>query len=130
MNLNHSETDITPELALRRKNTEYFIRGEIVAICNAVIGNYIEVLAAACELNRLGFELFGELNEGFRDFSAICSEVDHLPIGEERQNWDPDVLAEKDKEVKKAAALYSEVIREACKPLLTTLGPYAPSLFG
>ena len=129
MNLNHSERDITPELALRRKITEFFIRGQIVAICNAVIGNYMEVLEAACELNRLGFELFGQMNEGFIDFAAVCSEVDHLPLGEERQNWDSAVLAEKDKEVKKAAALYSEVIREACKPLLTQLGPFAPSVF-
>ena len=129
MNVNHLETDITPELALRRKNAEYFIRGQIVAICSAVIGNYMEVLAAACELNRLGFELFGELDEGFKDFAGVCSEVEDLPIGKERENWDPDVLAEKDNEVKRAAAMYSEVIREACKPLVTRLGPSAPSVF-
>ena len=56
MSLDYTEPDITPELALRRKTEEYFIRGEIVAICNAVIGEYVAVLAAACELSRLGFE--------------------------------------------------------------------------
>lgn len=73
--------------------------------------------------------MFGELDEGFKDFAAVCSEVDDLPSGKERENWDPDVLVEKDKEVRRVAAMYSEVIREACKPLLTRLGPYAPGLF-
>ena len=129
MNARYLDRDITPALALRRSNSEYFIRGQIVAICNAVIGNCIEVLAAACELHRLGLELFGELDKDFKDFAAVCSEVEDLPIGKERENWDPEVLAEKDKEVTRVAAMYSEVIRDACKVLLTRLGPYAPSLF-
>ena len=119
----------TSDLALRRNNSEHFIRGQIVALCNAVIGNYVEVLAAACELNRLGFELFGNLDEDFKHFAGVCSEVEDLPIGKERENWAPDALAEKDNEVRRAAAIYSEVLREPCKPLLTRLGPYAPSLF-
>jgi len=129
MNPNNLDRDVTPEFSLGRSNTEYFIRGEIVAICNAVIGNYIEVLAAACELNRLGFELFGELDEGFEVFAAVCSEVEDLPIGKERENWAPEALAEKDNEIRRAAAMYSDSIREACKSLLTRLAPYAPSLF-
>jgi hypothetical protein len=129
MNQYHFDRDITPELARSRTNAEYFIRGEIVAISNAVMGNYVEVLAAACELNRLGFELFGELDNDFKDFAGICSEVDDLPIGKERENWDPDALAQKENEVRRLAAMYSEVVRKACKRLLTRLGPYAPSLF-
>ena len=129
MNPYHIDRDSSPEFAVKRNNAEYFIRGQIVAICNAVIGNYIEVLAAACELNRLGFELFGELDEDFKDFAGICSEVEDLPIGKERENWDPNALAEKDNELRRVAGMYSEVIRDACKPLLARLGPYAPSLF-
>jgi hypothetical protein len=90
MNLDHTEPDITPELALRRRTEEYFIRGQIVAICNAVIGEYVDVLAAACELNRLGFELFDQLDEDFKVFAGVCSEIEDLPIGHERQNWHPE----------------------------------------
>jgi len=120
--------DITPELSLRKKTKEYFIRGQIVAICNAVSGNYIEILAAACELNRLGFELFGQLDEDFRDFAGVCSEIEDLPIGAERENWDPEALAEKDTEVRRVQGLYANVVRDGCKRLLMRLGPYAPSL--
>jgi hypothetical protein len=45
-------------------------------------------------------------------FVAVTSETAHLPIGEERANWDPDVLREKDLEIR----AYDEVCREQMIP--------------
>lgn len=129
MNMNQDNGDITLELSLRKNYDEYFIRGQMVAICNAVIGNYIEVLAAACELNRLGFQLFGKLHEDFKVFAGVCSEVEDLPIGAERENWHPDALADKDREARRAGAMYSDAVRNGCTLLLTKVGRYAPSFF-
>ena len=87
------------------------------------------MVAAACEFNRLGFELFGKLDEDFRDFAGVCSETEDLPIGAERENWHSDALAEKDFEVRRVEGLYADVVRDGCTRLLTRLGAYAPSLF-
>ena len=129
MSLDNTEPDITPELSLRRRNAEYITRGQIVAICNAAIGEYVDVLAAAHELNRLGFELFAQSDEDFKVFAAVSSETEDLPIGAERRNWHPDALAEKDEEVKRMAAVYFEVVRDGCERLRTRLALHAPSIF-
>ena len=47
---------------------------------NAAIGEYVDVLAAAHELNRLGFELFAQSDEDFKVFAAVSSETEDLPI--------------------------------------------------
>ena len=83
------------------------------------------VLAASHELNKLGFELFKDLDEDFIVFSGVTSEIEDLPIGQECLNWHPDALAEKVGEVRTMEAAYSEVVREGCKRLLTRFGRYA-----
>jgi hypothetical protein len=44
--------------------------------------------------------------------SVKTSETDHLPIGEERANWAPDVLREKDREIRE----YDEAMRAHMVP--------------
>jgi hypothetical protein len=119
------DSDDTPQQSHRRQNEESFIHGQIVALCNAGVGEYIGVCAAACEINRLGLVLFRELDEDFKVFAGICSETEDLPIGQERQNWDSVVLLEKDKELRRMETAYNEVFREACKRLLVRFGPQA-----
>ncbi len=46
-----------------------------------------------------GAEVDDEMRALFMPFVAVTSETDHLPIGEERANWDPDVLREKEQEI-------------------------------
>jgi hypothetical protein len=76
MSLDYTEPDIKLELSLRRKTEEYFIRGQIIAICNVRIS-----------------------------------------------------IAEKDEEVRRMEAFYSEVVRDGCNRLVKRLGPDAPSIF-
>ena len=40
-----------------------------------MIGNYVEVLAAACEFNRLGFELFGKLDDDSETSQAFAPKL-------------------------------------------------------
>lgn len=53
-------------------------------------------------------------------FDAIASETDELPLGEERQYWEPAALMEKDKEIEKYAAEVGPVLREAMEKLIAT----------
>jgi len=49
---------------------------------------------------------------------GIDSETDHLPIGSERQHWNPNVLAQKDVEIAKCEAHYKPLTIAACERIL------------
>jgi hypothetical protein len=51
-------------------------------------------------------------------FVVIDSETDHLPMGDVRQRWAPDVLARKDVEIQEAEAFYRDCAFAACERLL------------
>ncbi|MEI9961063.1 MAG: hypothetical protein WDM76_07975 [Limisphaerales bacterium] len=63
-------------------------------------------------------------NKGFEDdpdiitFVAIDSSTDHLPIGEIRKLWNPEVLMQKDKEIAECENFYRAQAREACERLI------------
>lgn len=57
----------------------------------------------------------------FLIFTVVPSETDHLPIGDERKNWDKDVLTIKDLEVKECEDFYREEVFKACKEILRRL---------
>jgi hypothetical protein len=59
-----------------------------------------------------GANVDDEMRALFMPFVAVTSEADHLPIGEERANWDPDVLREKDQEIR----AYNEAHRAQMVP--------------
>jgi hypothetical protein len=51
-------------------------------------------------------------------FIGIDSSTDHLPIGEVRKFWNPEVLLQKDKEIAKWEDFYRTQAREACERLI------------
>jgi hypothetical protein len=59
-----------------------------------------------------GLQVDDEMRALFNPFVAVTSETDHLPIGEERTNWNPDVLREKDREI----SAYNEAHRAQMVP--------------
>lgn len=52
------------------------------------------------DLSFAGAPVDDEMRALFTPFVAVTSETDHLPIGEERVNWNPDVLRAKDDEIR------------------------------
>ena len=100
------------------EHKEYFLRGKIVAICEAVLAEEIGVIAASRRLSGLGLELLENRDEDFVMFDGISSETDHLPVDIERRNWSVEALEAKDKEIAECEALYKEDVFAACKHIL------------
>jgi Protein of unknown function (DUF2489) len=120
-----SDSQLDPFLAAERdrkiKDEEYFIRGKITAICEAMLAEEIGVIAASRRLSSLGLELFGDRDAAFVTFDGIDSETEDLPVDRERHNWSVGALEEKDKGIARAEALYKDEACAACRRLLERL---------
>ncbi len=101
-----------------RNIEEYYLRGKIVAICEAVLAETIGIIAASRTLSALGLELFDRHDEDFIVFDAVDSETDHLPVDLERKNWSAEALKRKDAEIAEAEALYKNDVIAACRKLI------------
>ena len=97
---------------------EYYIRGKIIAICEAVLAEEIGVIAASRRLNSLGLQLLDGHDEDFNTFRAVDTETDDLPVDIERNNWDAEALKRKDVEIAEAEALYKDHVTAACRKLI------------
>jgi hypothetical protein len=101
-----------------------FIRGKIVAICEAILNEEVGVIAGSRRLSRLESELLHnevgwfQRDEDFVTIVAIDSETDHLPVDSERHNWSVEALERKDEEIAKAEALYKDDVFAACRKLI------------
>lgn len=100
------------------RDAEYFIRGQIVAICESVLAEEIGVIAGSRRLKRLGWQLNGAHDPDFITFVAVDSETDHLPVDSERANWSAEALERKDAEIAHAEKLYQEDVFLACRKLI------------
>lgn len=100
------------------RDAEYFIRGQIVAICESVLAEEIGVIAGSRRLNRLGLQLYGARDPDFVTFAGVDSETDHLPVDAERANWSAEALERKDREIAHAEKTYQEDVFLACRKLI------------
>jgi hypothetical protein len=103
---------------MRNEEQSTFIRGKVVAICEAILQEEVGIIAGARRLKSLGFELCGDHDEDFIAFVTIDSETDHLPVDRERRNWSAEALERKDKEIAEAEALYKDEAFTACRKLI------------
>ena len=100
------------------RDAEYFIRGQIVAICESVLAEEIGVIAGSRRLNRLGLDLYDAHDPDFITFRGVDSETDHLPVDSERANWSAEALERKDAEIAHAEKTYREDVFLACRKLI------------
>ncbi|HKV34162.1 MAG TPA: DUF2489 domain-containing protein [Pyrinomonadaceae bacterium] len=103
---------------------EYYLRGKIVAICEAALAEEIGIIAASRRLSALGLELFERRHEDFITFDAVDTETDHLPVDKERKNWDAEALKRKDAEIAEAEAIYKNNVITACRKLIEQFAIY------
>lgn len=59
--------------------------------------------------------------EDGKELLGIYSETDDLPVGRIREEWHPDTLLEKDKEIARYERLYLDRVRSICERLLRQL---------
>ena len=102
-----------------------YLRGKVVAICEAILRSEMGAIPGSRILNRLEFDLLHhgasgcfDRDEDFIPFVAIDSETDHLPVDWERQNWSTEALERKDQEIATAEERAKEVVFPACKKLI------------
>jgi hypothetical protein len=84
-------------------------RDEAKLIATKVTQGSMDPLLACIEIVRLRRYLPELSEEDWDLFIAIESELDGVPVGQERVHWDPKVLADKDKVTDR----YREAIRDS-----------------
>ncbi|HKW29504.1 MAG TPA: hypothetical protein VJT54_09220 [Verrucomicrobiae bacterium] len=82
------------------------------------INDEIGIIEASRILSKRPFSQGLDNDPDVITFIAIDSATDHLPIGEVRKLWNPEMLLQKDKEIAEAEKFYRERAREACKRLI------------
>lgn len=102
-----------------------YLRGKVVAICEAILREEMQAIPGSRILNKLEMQLlhhrtFGwfERDEDFLPFVAIDSETDDLPVDLERHNWSAEALQRKDQEILKAEQWAKEIAFPACTKLI------------
>jgi len=112
---------------MKLSHGEYVLqqRRKVAKLASDVIEGELSILKAAIEIVKIRFEL--DIDENDKDltaFVAIESEIDHLPIGPERNYWNEDALKEKDREIKECEKWAKEFGLKACQRLLDRFGAY------
>jgi hypothetical protein len=93
-------------------------------VARTVLAGELSVLESARQLAQLlargGLE---HSDPDFVTFYAIESETEELPIGAVRRLWAEEALADKDKEIARAEALYRDIALQSCRNLIARFGP-------
>lgn len=102
-----------------------YLRGKIVAICEAILREEMGAIPGSRILNKLELDLLHHATLGrfdrdddFLTFVAIDSETDHLPVDLERHNWSTEALERKDQEIAEAELWAKELAFPACRKLI------------
>jgi hypothetical protein len=94
---------------------------QILSVAKRFLCGQLGVIAASRELSLLRHEVETELAVVLMVFTAIDSETDTLPIGDVRQQWGPEVLEHKNREIIEAENFYRKLATEAATRLLLLL---------
>lgn len=96
---------------------------ELVRTAREIIDGSVGVIKGCRKLVSLQHQIdVGALDADFLPIVGIVSETDELPIGDVRQNWNPDALAELDDEIQETQALYKPTADAACTKLIDRFG--------
>jgi len=90
-------------------------------IAARVIDGQMDPLSGCREVLRIRPSLPEVPDELWDVFSAVASEIDGLPIGEEREVWDREVLKSKDREVEDYRRHVQGIVVQAFEELRASL---------
>lgn len=86
--------------------------------CGMLVGS-IPYLEGAIELSSLRFEVGVQDNDAdFIAFTAVASEIDHLPIGSARQYWAAEALNRLEPEIQQFTQWAKEFSLSKCKSIV------------
>jgi hypothetical protein len=94
---------------------------QILSLAKQFLAGQLGVIVASGRLSPLRHEVEAELAEALLVFTGIDSESDGLPIGDVRQHWSPEALADKDLEITEVENFYRQSTTEAATRLLQLL---------
>jgi hypothetical protein len=96
-------------------------RFQILHAARQLIAGQLGVIAASRLLSHFRHEAEPKVAEVLLTFVGIDSETDALPIGAVRENWSPEALKRKDREIAEAEQFYRETALNAAAELLRLL---------
>jgi hypothetical protein len=99
------------------------VRREAAALSSAALAGKVDVLEASLEVGRLlALAELPAADGRERLMSAICSELDSLPIGAVREQWAPDALQALEPELQKTRAWASPQVMPVFASLAQQFG--------
>lgn len=94
-------------------------RKRAAEVASGMLDDSIHYLEGAIELSSLRFEVgLPEDDKDFLTFTAVSSEIDHLPIGSPRQYWSQEALDRHEPEIQKSIKWAKEVSLSECKSIV------------
>jgi hypothetical protein len=98
-------------------------RNRAVVIAHGMLDGSIHYLEGAVELSSLRFEIgLPENDSDFLAFTAIASEIDHLPLGKARQYWSQEALNKHKLEIEQSINWAMEFSLSNCKAIIERFG--------
>ena len=95
-------------------------RQKVAQIAQGILDGRISIIAGARQISGFcgGHIGLDERDPDLNTFVGIDSETDDLPVGDVRQYWASDALAQKDVEIARCEAMYRELAFEAASHLV------------
>jgi hypothetical protein len=94
-------------------------------LARAIVDGRLGLVEGSWKIRDLAFaaaDVGDEMHALFVPFVAVTSETDHLPLGAARASWDPDVLREKDREVRAYDEAHRAEMVPHCRALAARVG--------
>ena len=94
-------------------------RNRAVEVARGMIEGTIDYLEGAIELSSLRHEVYLPSDDkDFLAFTGVASEIDHLPIGAQRQHWSEKALERHEPDIQRAIKWAKEVSLPECKSIV------------
>lgn len=94
------------------------------ALCQRIADGKETLIEGCLKMMPYRFWMREEDNPDWEIFGVVSSDTDHLPIGEVRQYWAPDVLKRKEREIAEIEAFYRADVLRAVEQIGRTYGEY------
>jgi len=100
-------------------------RGEAVRIARTILSGEVGVLVGCVSLASVAHDVVADwrVDPDFTVFGAVASEVDDLPLGKARSQWNSAALARADLEIERYTREVTEKVLSACRNVLERFEP-------
>jgi hypothetical protein len=94
---------------------------EAVDLAKKIISRETHYIIGCREMQSLMLAIYEDpyVEDFYNVFVAITSGTDHLPVGDQRQHWNREVLKEKDQEIERIYKLYKDDLMQSCEIIVS-----------